>query len=307
MGSNTVHALVADASDGRLEDVGHFVEMPELAATVASTGRIGPAKAEEVIAALRAVLAQAHKLGYEQLVAGATAAVRKATDREGFLARASGAIGVPMRLIDAQREAELSFLGVASLHAARGGWLMGDLGGASTELVVAEDRRLLAWVSLDVGSGALADRFLSDPPRPGEREALRAAALPEVRRAPECETRKLVMTGGTAANLPPVLSRQSPPSVLDTSALLAAADRLDTRPAAEVAAATGLSEARVRALRGGVEVLLLLLDFYGLDRIHVSHEGLRHGMLLAYLERGDDWWRSTFPSPSRGGLGSGSR
>jgi hypothetical protein len=23
----------------------------------------------------------------------------------------------------------------------------------------------------------------------------------------------------------------------------------------------------------------------------VSHEGLRHGMLLAYLEQGSDWWR----------------
>jgi len=44
-------------------------------------------------------------------------------------------------------------------------------------------------------------------------------------------------------------------------------------------------------MRGGVEVLLLLLDWAGLDRLHVSLEGLRQGMLLAYLERGDDWFR----------------
>ena len=25
--------------------------------------------------------------------------------------------------------------------------------------------------------------------------------------------------------------------------------------------------------------------------LQISHEGLRHGMLLAYLERGEDWWR----------------
>jgi hypothetical protein len=48
---------------------------------------------------------------------------------------------------------------------------------------------------------------------------------------------------------------------------------------------------RVKALRGGVEELLLFLDWYGLAVLHVSHEGLRHGMLLAYLERGGDWWR----------------
>ena len=109
------------------------------------------------------------------------------------------------------------------------------------------------------------------------------------------------MTGGTASNLPLVISSQSPPTVLDTRTLLKVAERLDERPAAELAERTGLPEARVRALRGGVEILLLLLDFYGLDRVHVSHEGLRHGMLLTYLEKGDDWWQEARPSPLRGG------
>jgi hypothetical protein len=44
-------------------------------------------------------------------------------------------------------------------------------------------------------------------------------------------------------------------------------------------------------MRAGVEVLLLLLDWYGLAVLHVSHQGLRHGMLMAYLERGEDWWK----------------
>jgi hypothetical protein len=48
---------------------------------------------------------------------------------------------------------------------------------------------------------------------------------------------------------------------------------------------------RVKALRAGVEALLLFLDWYGLAVLQISHEGLRHGMLLAYLERGEDWWR----------------
>jgi exopolyphosphatase/guanosine-5'-triphosphate,3'-diphosphate pyrophosphatase len=291
VGSNTVHSLVADACQGRLEDVAHYVEMPELGTVVARSGRIGEAKTEEAIAALRSVLERARKHGYEHLLAGATAAVRKAADRDQFLARASAAIGAPVRLISERREAELSFRGVASRHASRRPWLMVDMGGASTELVLAEGEEMRRWVSLEIGSGSFADRYLSDPPRPGEREALRAAALPIVRRAVEGDVHKLVMTGGTASNLPIVVSRHRPPSVMDTKALLSAAERLDAEPAAVVAARTGLPEARVRALRGGAEILLLLLDFYGLDRVHVSNEGLRHGMLLAYLERGEDWWR----------------
>jgi exopolyphosphatase/pppGpp-phosphohydrolase len=47
---------------------------------------------------------------------------------------------------------------------------------------------------------------------------------------------------------------------------------------------------RVKAMRAGVEALLLFLDWYGLALLQISHEGLRHGMLLAYLERGEEWW-----------------
>jgi len=41
VGSNTVHALVADVRDGALVDVAHYVEMPELGAEVGRTGSIG--------------------------------------------------------------------------------------------------------------------------------------------------------------------------------------------------------------------------------------------------------------------------
>jgi exopolyphosphatase/pppGpp-phosphohydrolase len=108
--------------------------------------------------------------------------------------------------------------------------------------------------------------------------------------APDGDVERLVATGGTASNLPAVLAKRNPPSVLTTADLLACEARLDRHKAAAVAGEVGLPAPRVKALRAGVEVLLLFLDWYGLALLHVSHEGLRHGMLLAYLERGEDWW-----------------
>jgi len=291
IGSNTVHALVVDADGGVLTDVAHHVEMPELGAEVERTGRIGHHRRRRALQALRRVIKAAAGHGYEHLVAGATQAVRAAADGQKLLAEASAQLGVPVRLISAEREAQLSFRGVASRHAARRDWLMTDLGGGSTEVVAAEGERILSWVSLPIGSGSAAARWLSDPPRDGERKALRKAAIPVLRRAPESDAERLVVTGGTASNLPLVLSPLSPPQLLTTQALLTAEERLDAGPARELAERTGLPEVRVRALRGGVEILLLLLDYYGLHSLHVSHEGLRHGMILAWLETGEDWWR----------------
>src|SRR2546428_38285 len=192
IGSNTIHVLVADVVRGKLEDVAHYVEMPELGAQVARTGAIG-AGSTGALRALRKVLAGARKDGYDQLIACATEAVRRASDGRVFARQAGEIIGVPVRIISGRREAELR--------------------------------------------------------------------------------------------------RRNPPQVLTTADLLACEAKLDRHRARQVAGEVGLPANRVKALRAGVEALLLFLDWYGLTVLHVSHEGLRHGMLLAYLEHGGDWWR----------------
>jgi exopolyphosphatase/guanosine-5'-triphosphate,3'-diphosphate pyrophosphatase len=196
-----------------------------------------------------------------------------------------------MHIISARREAELSFLGVASRHSVRREWAMVDLGGASTEVVMARGREMQRWATLPIGSGVLASTYLSDPPKPEERARLRRAALRELARAPDGEVERLVVTGGTASNLPLVLTHRNPPPVLTTADLLNCEARLDGARAAVVARAVDLPVSRVKAMRAGIEALLLFLDWYGLALLHISHEGLRHGMLLAYLEKGNDWWR----------------
>jgi exopolyphosphatase/guanosine-5'-triphosphate,3'-diphosphate pyrophosphatase len=290
VGSNTVHALVADVVRGRLEEVAHYVEMPELGAQVAQTGVIG-ARAKPAIRALRSVVARARGHNLDVLIAGATEAVRQATDRADFVQAAGQAIGTTMHIISARREAELSFLGVASRHSVRREWVMVDLGGASTEVVMAKGREMQRWATLAIGSGVLASTYLSDPPKPEERARLRRAALRELARAPDGEVERLVATGGTASNLPLVLTHRNPPPVLTTADLLNCEARLDGDRAAVVARAVGLPVSRVKAMRAGIEALLLFLDWYGLALLQISHEGLRHGMLLAYLEKGNDWWR----------------
>lgn len=290
IGSNTVHALVADVdAAGRLHEAGHYLEMPELGALVERTGRIGPQGMAEVLGALDSVISQARGPGYEYLVAGATAAVRNAPDGPQLLEAAASLLGTEVHLISEDREAQLSFLGVASAHRVPGDWVMADLGGASTEVVAARDDRIVRWASLAVGSGALAARHLSDPPLPGQRHALREDARPAFRDAPPSEAARIVVTGGTASNLPLVLSEDDPPFRLGPDELARAQAVLDSAPAAELAEERDLPPSRLRALRGGVEVLRLLLEHYGAPAFDVSVEGLRHGMILAYDVHGDAW------------------
>ena len=290
IGSNTVHVLVADVVGGKLEDVAHYVEMPELGAQVARTGAIG-SRARLALRDSRKVLAEAKSHGYDKLLACATEAVRQASDGSAFAKDASAVLGVPVHIISSRREAELSFLGAASRHAIRREWALVDMGGGSTEIVIARGRETLREASLPIGSGVLAATYLGDPPKPEERARLRRAALRELAQAPDGDVERLVATGGTASNLPAILARRNPPAVLTTADLLTCETRLDGHRAGHLSGRFALPASRIKALRAGVEALLLLLDWYGLAMLHVSHEGLRHGMQLAYLEDGEDWWR----------------
>src|ERR1700756_2549816 len=290
IGSNTVHILVADVVRGKLVDVAHYVEMPELGAQVAKRGAIG-SKARVALRALRKVVAEARTHHYDHLIACATEAVREAKDGPAFVKQASEAIGAPVRIISGKKEAQLSFVGAASRHAIRREWAVVDMGGGSTEIVIAEGHRMLRSASLPIGSGVLAATYLTDPPKPEERAKLRRAALRELAGAPDGDVERLVATGGTASNLPSILARRNPPAVLTTQDLLTCERRLDGKRARHLATQFSLPASRIKALRAGVEALLLLLDWYGLALLHVSHEGLRHGMQIAYLEHGEDWWR----------------
>src|SRR2546428_10384357 len=118
IGSNTVHVLVADVVRGRLQDVAHYVEMPELGSQVARTGSIGR-RARPAIRALRSVVARARIHRYDRLIAGATEAVRQASDREELARQACGAMRSPLCLVAAGRGAGPRFMG-GDLHPGRG-------------------------------------------------------------------------------------------------------------------------------------------------------------------------------------------
>src|SRR5438552_19048553 len=104
VGSNTVHVLVADVLRGKLEDVAHYVEMPELGPQVARTGVIG-SRAPAALRALRKVIGQARAHGYDELLACATPAIRQASHGAAFVRQPSAVLGAQVRALSARRAA----------------------------------------------------------------------------------------------------------------------------------------------------------------------------------------------------------
>lgn len=291
VGSNTVHLLVAEPDgEGGLREIGHDLTMPRIGKTVQATGRIGEAKLQEVVASVRGFAERARELGAERLLLGATEAMRRAEDHPRALAAIGEAAGSECVLISPDAEARLAFRGATSEGAGSGVTLVADVGGGSTECVLGEGSRILALSSVPMGSSAATERWLTHDPATGsDRSACGAGIREALAAAPDGRPDRGIAVGGTATTLPMVIDRPEGHGRLDGDDMARIRRRLALHPSTEVAAAHAIDPVRARVLPGGLEILAAILERYALRSIEISHRGIRHGMLLAFLEKGEAW------------------
>ena len=171
-GTNSIRLLVADvdARAGTLNDVDRRMEVVRLGQDVDRTGRLAPAALERTFDAVRRYAAICTDLDVARIRFVATSASRDAENREDFVRGVRAAIGLEPEVIGGQEEALLSFRGAAAglARAHRGPYLVVDLGGGSTEMVLGT-RSPVATCSMDVGCVRLTERYLhGDPPSPLE-------------------------------------------------------------------------------------------------------------------------------------------
>jgi len=289
VGSNTVHMLVGEVHRNTVREIHRQVLMPRVGAVVQATKRIGPEKIREVADDLAMLRAAALSHGASVLLLCATEAVRRAADREEALQAFGEAFGVPCVLIPGEVEGMLSFRGAASVVTGNGAVLVCDIGGGSTEMALGRRHAVESSVSLPIGSGAATDRWLrTDPPTLYERRACFDGVMSALRGAPLARPDLVMSTGGTATSLPTLLQRERE-TYLDADDLAYCRDLLMAYPSAHIAAHYNLDPARARVLAGGVEILDAVRLLFEAQRIGVTINGLRSGMILAWREKGERW------------------
>ncbi|WP_277209513.1 Ppx/GppA phosphatase family protein [Isoptericola croceus] len=170
-GTNSIRLLVADVTpDGTLSELDRRMEIVRLGQGVDRTGELAPEALERTLAASRDYAKVAAELGATRVRFVATSATRDARNRADFVDGVRAALGVDPEVVSGEEEALLSFRGATSGSAAEhpGPYLVVDLGGGSTELVLGTTTPDAA-VSMDVGSVRLTERHLhSDPPTAAE-------------------------------------------------------------------------------------------------------------------------------------------
>ena len=278
IGSNTTRLLVADCDGEHLLEVHQERAFTHVGRGFTGDEEIAEEKIAEVAGVVAAQLSLARDLGAADVLGVATAAVRRAANRDALLEAVHRACGLEVQILSAEDEARLAFAGAARTLGYDPAGPLGvvDAGGGSCELVVGTVPDQVSWfASFEVGSGVVADECLrSDPPSADDLARARARVREALDGIRPPATARVVAVGGSATSL-----RRIAGPVLDAGAFRRVLSLLVDAPAVEVARRFALDEDRARLLPAGLLILEAAAELFGAP-LEVANGGLREGLLL---------------------------
>ncbi|KEF41059.1 MAG: exopolyphosphatase [Cyanobium sp. CACIAM 14] len=304
IGTNSIHLLIAaiDPALGSFSVVLAEKSTTRLGERDPETGDLTPDAIERAFLTLRHCRDLATSHGVEQIVTAATSAVREAPNGRVFLQALQDQLGLVVDLVSGPEEARLIYLGVLSgLSFGDAPYYILDIGGGSTELVLADGRDSRALTSTRIGAVRLQREFCQEDPLPPERRRFLEAyiqgamdpAAAEVRRALRPgEKPVLVATSGTAMAMAALASAQdpTPPLKLDGYRLSRArlddiVERLLLLTPEQRRALTAINERRAEIIVPGALILQTTMEILQVRELVVCERALREGLIVDWMLR----------------------
>ena len=304
IGTNSTHLLVASV-DPELRTFS--IELAEKSTTRLGerdpeTGNLSEAAIERGLEALRHFreLALSHQV--EQIVTAATSAVREAPNGRDFLQAIQDQLFLEVDLVSGPEEARLIYLGVLpGMPFGDCPHLVLDIGGGSTELILADGRDARALTSTRVGAVRLQRDFVKDDPMPPERRtflqafiqgSLEPAVNKVLRRIKSEESPVMVATSGTAMAIGALaasdddrphlklhgyrITRQRLDRVVDRLVVMTPEQRKGLAP---------INDRRAEIIVPGALILQTSMQMLGAKELVLSERALREGLIVDWMLR----------------------
>lgn len=294
LGSNTFR-LVAFSfrPDGPFHLTDEIRETVRLSAG-ASNGRLSDAAISRGLAAVRMYVAYCRRTAVDEVLVGATSAIRDATNQDDVCDLFAKA-GLPVRVLSSIDEAYYAYLGIANSMDATDGYFL-DVGGGSVQIGRIAERGLEQSMSAPLGAVRMSERFYDD--EPARRSQIKAQrkhitqALDDHDWLSDTAHLPVYGTGGTVRTLAAMAARAADYPLNDVHAFTLHADALSdlidqlaALPARSRNKIAGLKSDRADIILAGAVTVQTVLATLGADRVEVCGEGLREGMFYEHYLR----------------------
>ena len=296
VGTNSIHLIVVDldAAFDTSQVVYKAREMVRLGSDDAlESGRLSRKAMERGVDAIARFAAAARERGAHRLRAVATSAVRETENGTEFRDLVEARTGVRLEILAGSEEARLIHLGVANGYPLYGRVAcIIDIGGGSTEFVVADGDHAYVVESVKLGSLRLYDAYLRGKPDPLRAARALDAHIDEIltplaERVRHYQLDLALGTSGTIMGLAAVDAAERGLAVkrvhgyaLSRARLEALQRRMLVMDEAERRRMPGMNPRRADIIVAGNAVLIRALTLLGREEIIVCERALRDGVVV---------------------------
>ncbi len=264
VGSNSVRLM--RIADGNV--LYKKIKTTRLGEGLAFSRRLKTEAIERTVEAILSFVEQEKATGVEKIYSYATAAVRSAENGKEFVEKVFSVCGVEIEIISGLKEAQIGILGAIG---EKDGAII-DIGGASTELILQKDEKIVYEKSLNIGVVRIKDLCGRD------RERVKALSRQTVKEYGFVKMDGDVYAiGGTATTIGAIFKGLEVYDLklvtgvkISKSEILALADKLFSMTVEEIRNIPCVDNMRADVLAGGVEWLYTIMDTLDIPEIIVS-------------------------------------
>ena len=245
-------------------------------------------------------LAESYKV--ENIIIAATSAVREAPNGRDFIYQIKDRVDLEVELISGIEEARLIYLGVLSgMQFKNQPHVLIDVGGGSTELILADAHEPRALTSTKIGAVQLKNDFIEHQPLTSQSRkflntfiqgSLEPATDKILRRLKGGENPLMIATSGTAMTIGALLRSEgkNPKSKLQgykiyKSELDRLVDKFLIMSTDQMRRLTSLSERRSEIILPGALILQTTMEMMKANEVLLSERSLREGLVVDWMFR----------------------
>jgi exopolyphosphatase/guanosine-5'-triphosphate,3'-diphosphate pyrophosphatase len=292
IGSNTVHLIVASTDGNAIEILADEKDMTNLGNDVSFEGEISKPKFDQVLRLLAHYRRIAQSKNAFFIVTG-TEPLRAAHNSVKLIQQATER-GIQVNVLSQEEEAVLSFRGATHGMLFPSHFLVADIGGGSTEIVLVSFNQIQQIVKLPVGSIKLRAICKAADPLTPEQVSLAQFKLGEIFGRATWNDNMLyprfaLMAGGNAKAVTRLFNRGRRGETLSRSNIVQAVNLATAKPSNSLAQEYNLVPSRAQTVGTGALIIGAIMDKFGLEAVHVSKYGIREGIILSYALYREHW------------------
>jgi len=283
LGSNSCKVLLAESHKSPKTLVESRIPC-RIAAFLNTSGELSP----EGVKLVLDTLAEANQLVQEagQIYLLGTEALRRVAGIKALGKTIKINTGLELKVLSAEEEARLAFLGATAGQTLKGKIVFFDTGGLSTEVVFTQDDRIKRFQSFKLGAVALAGKYLTRMPMANSCFYGLEEHIAKIMKFKPPHNPILIGAGGVvttcaavALGLPEYDSQRLEGYYLSRMEVFRQIALYRSMSLDEIKAVPGMDASRADTILAGTMIILRIMDVLGVISLKVSARGVSYGYL----------------------------